>query len=222
MSHPIQKPPVRKVGLNSRSVTGIVPGFGAYESSLERDLMELLRFDHNVVEFTPQPLTITYRGKDQQLLSYTPDGLIRFSGSHFVSEPILFEVKYRDDFRKDWKVLMPKFRAAKAYCQGQGWRFQVFTEREIRTPYLANVKFLWEYKERKLDTDLAAHILQILSDLDMTDPAMLLCALCSDPTNRASMIPHVWHLVATGDIGCDLDTPLTMSSPIWPVKEDFL
>lgn len=184
--------------------------------------MELLRFDPSVREFIPQPLTIEYFDRAERLSSYTPDGLIFFKEIPFVSQPILFEVKYRTDFRRDWSNLMPKFRAAKSFCQNQGWRFEVFTEREIRTPYLANAKFLWEYKERCPDAELAAHILQILSDLDMTDPEVLLCALCSDRSNRALMIPYVWHLIAIGDIGCDLDKPLTMQSPIWPVKEGFL
>lgn len=216
---PLNSSPVRKIGMNSRSVTGFVPGLGAYESSLERDVMELLRFDPNVQEFIPQPLTIQYRDKSQRLLPYTPDGLIHFAGKQ--SEPILFEVKYREDFRRDWKALMPKFRAAKAFCQSKGWRFEVFTEREIRTPYLANAKFLWEYRERMPEPELTSHILQILADLETTDPEVLLCALCSDPGNRALMIPHIWHLIAVGDIGCDLNTPLTMHSPIWPVKEGF-
>lgn len=218
----VRHSPVRKIGLNSRSVTGVVPGFGAYESSLERDLMELLRFDTNVQEFIPQPLTIEYEDKEQRISSYTPDGLIYFNNKPFVSAPILFEVKYRSDFKREWRVLMPKFRAAKAFCLSKGWRFEVFTEREIRTPYLGNVKFLWDYRERKPDSGMSSHILQILADLDLTDPEMLLCALCSDPSNRAQMIPNIWHLISVGDIGCDLDRPLTMHSRIWPVKEGFL
>ena len=137
MSDLLHHAPVREIGVSTRGVTGSVPSFGRYESSLERDLMEILRFDPHVERFTPQPLTIEYLDRDGRTRNYTPDGLIHFkadSGSHQV--PVLFEVKHREDFRKDWKILLPKFRAAKAYCLVQGWRFEVFTEREIRTPYL--------------------------------------------------------------------------------------
>lgn len=209
--------PVRDILPNNRSVTGIVPAFGKYESSLERDLMEILRFDSNVEAFTPQPLIIEYTDREGKKRTYTPDGLIQFKQAGALSTvPVLFEVKYRADFRKDWKLLLPKFRAAKALCIARGWRFEVFTEREIRTDYLANVRFLWPYLERKIDAQTKLQILQTLWDLDEADPDLLLCALCHNEANRARLIPALWHLIATSAIGCDLDTPLTMRTPIWP------
>lgn len=220
MTHLLHRTPVRDIGVSTRGVTGIVPSFGKYESSLERDLMEILRFDPSVDRFVPQPLTIEYFDRDGKLRSYTPDGLIHFKPAPASSEiPVLFEVKYRADFRENWKILMPKFRAAKAYCFSHGWRFEVFTEREIRTPYLDNVKFLWSYREQVPPADMPPRVLQTLSDLDEADPDLLLCALCHDQTNRARMIPVLWHLIATGAIGCDLDVPLTMRSRIWAEKE---
>ncbi len=212
--------PVRDIGISSRGVTGSVPWLGKYESTLERDLMEILRFDTKVELFTPQPLTIEYLDSENNVRRYTPDGLIKFHSSpDFHAMPILFEVKYRADFRHDWKVLMPKFRAAKAYCRDQMWRFEVFTEREIRTPYLSNVKFLWPYRDRLPSPQMKQLVLQTLWDLDESDPELLLCALCHDRTNRANMIPVIWHLIAVGAVGCNLDTPLTMRSPIW-AEED--
>lgn len=208
--------PVRKIGVKSRGVVGTMPSVGEYESTLERDLMEVLRFDPKVEALYPQPLTITYTGTDGRALSYTPDGLIVFKPTmtHFV-EPVLYEVKYRADFRKDWKKLIPKFRAAKHYSQGRGWRFQVFTEREIRTPYLSNVRFLWQFRERPCSEEMRGHILRTLRDLEEADPDLLVYALCTSAASRAEMIPKIWHLVSTGHIGCDLDVPLTMRSPLW-------
>jgi hypothetical protein len=133
--------------------------------------------------------------------------------------PILYEVKYRKDFRKDWRTLMPKFRAAKAYGSTQGWRFEVYTEREIRTPYLDNVKFLWPYVERVPSEAMKMRVLQVLWDLDYADPDLLLYALCRDPTNRAMLIPVLWHMVAIGEIGCDLCVPLNMRSKLWAVRD---
>ena len=213
--HFFPKEPVRKIVPGNRGVTGIVPLFGKYESTLERDLMEILRFDPDVEQFTPQPLTIDYLDREGHKHSYTPDGLIKFKASTSPFHlPILFEVKYREDFRKDWKALLPKFRAAKSYCMTQTWRFEVFTEREIRTPYLKNVKFLWQYLERIPEPAMMARALEVLNDLDQADPDLLLCALCNDTTNRARFIPVIWHLIAIGAIGCDLNQPLTMRSLI--------
>jgi hypothetical protein len=212
--------PVRDIGVSTRGVNGTMPSFGKYESSLERDLMEILRFDSNIERFNPQPLTIQYLDCDGKARSYTPDGLIYFKSTPTsYSIPVLFEVKYRADFRKEWKTLMPKFRAAKAYSLEQGWRFEVFTEREIRTPYLDNVKFLWPYREQTPSTEVSTLILRTLWDLDEADPDLLLCALCHDASNRARMIPALWHLITTGAIGCDLNLPLTMRSRIWAEQE---
>ncbi len=207
--------PVRKIGMMNRSVSGVVPSLGHYESALERDFMEMLRFDPAISVFTPQPLTINYFDKNGRKGIYTPDGFISFI-PEVQKIPILYEVKYRKDFRLDWKLLMPKFRAAKAYCEKKGWRFEVFTEREIRTTYLENIRFLWPYLERVPTDGMKRHVLTILSDLGDADPDFLLCALCHDRANRARMIPVIWHLIATGAIGCNLEEKLTMNSYIWP------
>lgn len=192
---------------------------GRYESTLERDMMEIIRFDSNVQRFLPQPLTIEYRNKDGQKRSYTPDGLIHYKDTpdHFV--PILFEVKYRKDFRDQWKVFLPKFREAKTYCINQGWRFEVFTEREIRTPYLVNIKFLWPFRDRAISPELSNTILKALDELKVTDPDFLLKMLCNEPNARVQMIPILWHLISTGKVSCNLHMPLTMKSHIWMTKE---
>ena len=49
--------PVRSIGVSGRSVTGIVPLMGRFESTLERDLMELVRFDRRVSSFLPVSYT---------------------------------------------------------------------------------------------------------------------------------------------------------------------
>lgn len=138
--------PARKIGVKSRSVSGIVPKMGHYESTLERDFMEIIRFEGRFTSFTAQPLKIEFRGKSRAVEGYTPDGLIYFIEGSNPRKPLLFEIKHREDFRKDWRKLMPKFKAAKKYCASVGWDFMVLTEKEIRTPYLTNVKFLWPFK----------------------------------------------------------------------------
>jgi TnsA endonuclease N terminal/TnsA endonuclease C terminal len=217
MNSPKTYPPARIIGKNALSVTGEMPDIGLYESTLERDLMEMLRFDQGVLRVSPQPLKIEFLGPDGQPKVYFPDGLIEFK-PELGMRPILYEVKHRQDFRKNWKVLIPKFRAAKRYCADHGWQFEVYTEREIRTPYLNNVKFLYPYRERAVPEPIANWILQTLSDLIEADPDLLLCALCKDKSNRAELIPAIWHLVATDLIDCDLSKPLTMRSKISAVR----
>lgn len=210
--------PVRNVSRTSRGLTGVVAEMGRFESTLERDMMELVRFDRNVSQFVPQPLVIRYRRADDKVCTYTPDGLIHYRASS--REPsVLYEVKFREDFRNAWREYLPKFRAAKAFCQERGWSFCVFTEKEIRTTYLSNVKFLWPYLGRKVDPAIRDHVLTVLWDLQGADPDFLLHALSSLPSGRGHLIPVLWHMVAVGDIGCDLDEKLTMATPIWPMRE---
>ena len=204
----------RKIGITNRSVSGVVPDIGAYESSLERDFMELIRFDSAVKELTPQPVTIGYFDEYGNSKKYTPDGLLIYQ-NHIDLSPILFEIKYRSDFRNSWKTLLPKFRVAKKVAQEHGWIFKIFTENEIRNYYLDNVKFLWPYKDQIIDDAMVNHVLTIMSDLQEADPALLSYSLSSNSKNRAMMIPVIWYLISNLRIGCDLSLPLSMNSTIW-------
>lgn len=204
--------PVRSIGVSGRSVTGIVPLMGRFESTLERDLMELVRFDRRVSSFLPQPVKIEYKGDTGEDRSYTPDGLITFQESASSQEPILYEVKYRANFREQWRNLLPKFRAAKSYCAQRGWRFEVYTEREIRTPYLDNVKFLWPFLNREPSPLQRAQVVGVFESCSFISVSNLLGMLAPDPKQRGELIPVLWHLIANGAVCCDLNIPLSMTT----------
>lgn len=211
ISSALSSQPARIIRSGHRGTRGSVPHFGRFESALERDLMELLRFGNNVREFYPQPMSIPYIAPNGSARKYTPDGLIYFRHD-LAHPPVLFEVKYREDFRSTWRELRPKFRAARQLCLEEGWKFRVFTEFDIRTPYLANAKFLCAYKEEAPSRETIAYVLDVMEDLQEADVDVLLCALARDRWRRAELIPVVWHLVAIKAIHCDLDTPLTMKT----------
>ncbi|MGV6953149.1 TnsA endonuclease N-terminal domain-containing protein [Pseudomonas chlororaphis] len=204
--------PVRSIGVSGRSVTGIVPLMGRFESTLERDLMELVRFDRRVSSFLPQPVKIEYKGDAGEDRSYTPDGLITFLESAPSQQPILYEVKYRENFREHWRTLLPKFRAAKSYCVQRGWRFEVYTEREIRTPYLDNVRFLWPFRNRHPNPLQRAKVVDVFESGNEISVSKLLGMLAADPKQRGELIPVLWHLVANGALYCDLNIPLSMTT----------
>jgi len=218
----LQRLPVRQIGIQTRSMTGVVPDLGQFESSLERDFMELIRFDKNIELYTPQPLVISYIDKDNKKRSYTPDGLVEYRTDILPAKemkPVLCEIKYRADFRADWKNLIPRFRAAKVFANERGWDFQVFTEVEIRTPYLKNVRFLSGYLSVSYEIDLQETILEKLSDLRESDPQTIMFILFRDKWMRASALPTLWYLIAMKRIGCELSEPLTMNSRIWVLEE---
>jgi hypothetical protein len=212
--------PSRKIPIGSRSVTGTMPSGDRFESALERDLMYLLEFDSSVDKIVPQPVSIKYLDGDGKLHSYTPDILIYYRENKSAEKNlriILGEVKYREDLRLNFKEYRPKFKAAIRYAKERGWRFRLFTEREIRTQYLKNAKFLSQYK--KFDpnsiSDQITLVLEKIRAVRETNVDLLLAAIYQDKMSQAQLLPIVWHLIANQRIGCDLNLPVTMSSRIW-------
>ena len=186
-----------------------------FESTLERDFLILLEFSPLVCAFDVQPVTVTWHegGRDRR---YTPDVLVHYEpGGGNGGRPELYEVKYRQDLWKDWKVIRPKLRAGVHFAKAQGWRFRLATEVEIRTPYLENAKFLLAFARRECPPEPCAQLLLSLRELRETSPDGLLLATCRDETNRAQLMPVLWHLLGTFRIGADLHLPLTMNSRIW-------
>jgi hypothetical protein len=190
-----------------------------FESSLERDLFIILDFDQSVASFEEQPLHIPFTDDQGRPRIYTPDVLIYYhpnAVSAHQRPPLLAEVKYRHDLFKNWKELKPKFKAARSYTREQGWqRFRIFTEIEIRTPYLDNAKFLRGYTHTELVADEVHMLLDTLSTLRVATPQSLLFVCSEDMMRRAELMPVLWRLIAQNYIGCDLDEHLTMESAIW-------
>lgn len=215
--------PVRTVPKNYRSLTGLVPNtrtqsMTAFESSLERDFLLLLDFDPDVEFFEEQPVKIVYHDANGRRRIYTPDVLVRYRTNRLQArhtKPLLCEVKYRDDLRQHWGEYRPKFRAAQGYARQQGWRFRLVTERHVRTPYLENVKFLRSYRALPVNGSHRTLLLNTLTHLEETDPASLLAAMSQDRWQQAQMLPMLWQLIATRQVGTDLSQPLHMHSRLW-------
>jgi hypothetical protein len=215
--------PVRKIPKNYRNVTGIAAhrkaeGAAMFESTLERDFIALLEFDSAVERFEVQPITLDWSDERGKARSYTPDVLATFKSHGLPRRTVLYEVKYRSDLRTEWSELRPKFKAAIEYARRQGWRFKIVTEVEIRTPYLGNATFLLPFVRRGPSEE--AHMALLtdrLVEMHHTTPADLLAACSRDEWHQAALIPTLWYLIGTRQIGTDLDKKLTMASQIWSV-----
>lgn len=215
--------PVRKIPKNYRNVTGIAAhrkadgGQAGFESTLERDFITLLEFSTEVERFDVQPVTLEWADSDGKSHAYTPDALVFFSGHKGVRRsPMLYEVKYRSELRKDWPLLRPKFKAAVRFAKTQGWRFKIVTETEIRTPWLENARFLLPFVHRGPQDESHMDLLaEKLEDLREADPESLVKAAYRDEWNQARLLPTLWYLIGTFQIGADLEQPLTMKSRIW-------
>lgn len=189
-----------------------------FESTLERDLMYLLKFDSTVDRFVSQPVKIKYVDQANLDHSYTPDILIyhrKDTKEGRRKKNILAEVKYRDDLCKNFREYHPKFRAAMKYAKSKGWIFKVYTEENIRTPYLENAKFLTPYINYEIDQNILMEVMKRMTDLGESTPQALVASFFSDKWNQAGLLPVLWHLVARKHIGANLLLPLTMTSCIW-------
>lgn len=212
--------PVRKIPTNRRSMTGLVSSrkndrMTGFESSLERDFLLLLDFDRTVERYEEQPVTIEYTDAAGKARTYTPDVLVYYcqdlTGD---TRPLLCEVKYREDLVENWKEIKPKIRAGRAYARERGWRFKIITEREVRTPYLDNARFLRQCRRIEPTEEDTRLLLDTLREMRETDPESVLAAIHQDKVRRAELLPILWLLLAEGQIEADLTQPLTMRTRI--------
>lgn len=216
-------PPIRKIGLGRRALAGMIPSdklsetkIARFESSLERDFYVLLEFNPLVLRWDPQPVRLRV---DEGSPSYVPDVLVSYVRDH--SDPgsgyrVLYEIKHREELRKNWALFKPRFKAARRYAKSQGWAFRIATEREIRdSDLLWNAKFLLPYTHDPIGDGEHALLIKMLRRLDLTTPANLLAACASDPWEQARLLSALWHLVAVREVKCDLSSRLTMNSEIW-------
>jgi hypothetical protein len=218
--------PVRKIPKNYRNVTGIVAGKKSeepahVESTLERDFVTLLEFRQDVERFEVQPVAITWKDKNGSIHRYTPDVLVFFNERRRGDgRPVLYEVKYRSEIRKNFSDLYPKFEAATEYAASHGWRFKVITERSIRTARVRNARFLLPFLSRgPIDENEMALIDTAMTELDTSTPYSLLTKISEEKIRQAELLPTLWYLVGTFQIGINLDEHITMKSKIWSVEE---
>lgn len=211
--------PVRKIPKNYLSVTGSFSSAKngkslGHEFLLERDLMILLEFDDTVERFEEQPVKIPFK---KGIKPYVPDILIHYLPNSFgeTRQPVLGEVKHTDDLKKHKVKYAPKFEAASRFASERGWEWRIFTEKDIRTPYLDNLKFLREYHSAEPEASLQQEVIVYLQDVrGSVTLESLLQKLCPTEDRVLHMAPAIWHLVATKRIAVNLKKPLTMKSKL--------
>lgn len=213
--------PVRKIPKNYRNVTGIAAhakanGQAMYESTLERDFLTTLEFSPEIESYVVQPVTLEWVDEQNMTKSYTPDIFVLFSKRNGArKQPLLCEIKYRQDLLKDWDQLRPKFKAAIHFAKAQDWRFKIITECEVRDTYFHNAQFLLHHRNPIPDANVMQLLYDKLEDMREATPAALIRAVYKDEWNQAKALWVLWYMVATFQIGADLHSRIHMNSPIW-------
>jgi hypothetical protein len=135
--------PARKISSKARGNRGIIPtsksplGFIEYESCIERDFFLVAIHDPNVNIIKHQPISIYYLDEKGAQRKYTPDASVRFNDG----TELLLEIKPEEEVRTNRKKYHDRWKAAKAWADGNGMSFNVITDKEIRTPRWLNIWF---------------------------------------------------------------------------------
>lgn len=219
--------PVRKIPKNYLSVTGVFSSLKngkslGYESLLERDLMILLEFDDTVERFEEQPVKVPVVVNGKKAKPYTPDILIHYRSlsSSETPRPVLAEVKDTSDLKKNETKYAPRFAAALLYAEERSWDWRIFTEKDIRSDYLENLKFLREYHSAEPDITLLNEVLSYLqSSRGTVTFESLMQDLCPTDDKQLHIVPAIWHLLATKRIVGNLKKPLDMKTKLSLPKE---
>ncbi len=213
---------VRKIGVTRRSTSGVYMFRKSistpYESSLERDFIIRAEFFLYVAEVIPQPVEIPFVEPGGRKNTYTPDFLTLYRlGSNSLGEytkPLLVEVKPSEEWRKHWRAWLPKWKAAYRFAKDNDWEFRIFDEDRIRDQVFKNINFLKRYKRMQFPEDISEWVVNgVLERGTMSLDYMI--SLFFREHRRASGIAHIWHLLATRRITCDITRPLNNFTEMW-------
>ena len=218
---------VRKINPTRRSVSGVYAFRGessvAYESTLERDFLIRTEFCIDVLDVVPQPTAIPFTGINGQSYTYTPDFLVyyRLGNRHYENypKPMLIEVKPEQEWRKHWRKWLPKWKAAWSHAKQQGWTFHIHDESRIRDQVFNNIRFLERYKRMSFPIEETSAVLASVRDMGASTPDYLLARHFMG-MYRAEGVSHIWHLLATRQLACDMSRPLNEFSEVWMPAND--
>ena len=185
----------------------------AFDTPLALDYMKVLEFDETVQSYQEWPCVVHYR-EDLIETHYTPDVLVHYWRSGAVQrKPLLVEIKSEGDMKANAQAYQSRFAAARKFAKANGWEFVILTEKEIRTPFLSNARFLLPFKNRpQYDPEYTLMFESIpatasicLSDLidsaerKMRDDPLYRYLLHDDPIGtRGRLQAMLWVLVAQG------------------------
>lgn len=203
----------RIVGPNRRSYTGRHVGLDQtevrYESSLERDFLTLMRFRPDVISIREQPETFGFVDDQGQARRYTPDFEVIFG-----NKTVLYEIKYREELRKNWERYRGVVRFMRDHCAERGIHFRIMTDLTIRSVKFENVKLLSAHVKTPPHSAMSERLRRLLSQ----GPATVLEAvrsLCPAAEDRADFYAALWPLLARREIQMDWSKPIGMETRIW-------
>lgn len=224
----VQHRQVRAIRPTRRSVSGRYSFRGessiAFESTLERDFLIRTEFYRHVLDVIPQPAEIPFVAANGRAYTYTPDFLVYYRlGNRSYEDypkPVLVEVKPEKEWRKHWREWMPKWKAAWRYAQIQGWEFHIRDESRIRDQVFENIRFLERYKRMQFAPEDSQCVLRTVREMGCVTMDYLLARHYMGSLYRAAGISHIWHLLATRQIECDIGRSFNVFTEFWMPSDE--
>ncbi len=213
----------RKIKPTRRSVSGFYAFRGdtaiPFESTLERDFLIRSEFSLGVLDVIAQPVRIPFvMPTSGRSYSYTPDFLVYYRlGNRSYSDyprPILVEVKPEAEWRKRWRDWLPKWKAAWRHAKEQGWEFHIYDESRIHDQAFENIRFLERYKRMQFPVEESRWVIDNVRRMGAS-PFHYIVARHFMGIYRAEGIAHIWHLLATRQLDCDISRPLNDQTELW-------
>jgi len=223
----VQPTQTRKIRPTRRSVSGVYSFRGQtaipFESTLERDFLIRKEFALCVLDIIPQPVQIPFIGRNGQKYTYTPDFLVYYRLGNVpydeYPKPLLVEVKPHTEWKKNWREWLPKWKAAYRYANEQGWEFHIHDESRIRDQALDNIRFLERYKRMQFPIEESRWVIENVRPMGCV-PFHYIIARHFMGIYKAEGISHIWHLLATRQLDCDITRPLNDFTELWvPTNE---
>lgn len=217
---------VRVIPRNRRSVTGFFSWRGEqsiqFESTLERDFLIRQEFSLAVAQVISQPCTVPFTTTTGRSSHYTPDFLVLYKADSaplgFQRRPLLVEIKPEAEWRQHWRSWMPKWKAARRYAASQGWSFRIMDESRIRTQALTNIQFLRRYRDHVYPPQESDWIVNSVQELGSATFDYLL-AKHFQGLYAAEGVAHLWSLLASRRLDCDICLPLGGETELWVPNE---
>jgi len=218
--------PVRVIPRSKRNVTGFWSWRGRqsiqYESPLERDFLTRQEFAIGVETVISQPCRVPFITLSGRQSHYTPDFLVIYktnsAAEYLGAMPMLVEVKPEAEWRENWREWLPKWKAARRYAISQGWSFRIMDESRIRTQALTNIQFLRRYRNSTFPTAEGDQVVASVRELGSATFDYLL-AKHFPGIYAAEGVAHLWSLLGSRRLDCDIFLPLCGETELWVPDE---
>ena len=129
------------------------------------------------------------------------------------------EVKQRSDIRQHWSEWKSKYSQALHFAKQQGWDFRIHDESRIRDKSLENIRFLERYKRMQFPVEESRLVLETLKQMGSA-PFHYIISRHFMGLYKAEGIAHLWHLLATRQLDCDISLPLNDLTELWVASYD--